>query len=238
MKTKNKRARKLMRANKRAPVNRWPHQPIILSPVFILVLAKLGFNQLRSPQKLLGRLQLHIAKLTGNAWFPVTEPSLSAIQTLADELEKTIQKIEAGDKSFIPHRQTLVMEAENAIRKLSYDIQNLSNGNEEMIKSAGFAVRQGKGATKPVGEVMQITAEPIGPGKVILHWKKIAYSRMNFIEITDNPVTGTWKPLDKTGKSSFIVTGLTPGALYYFRVYGSNSLGDSNPSESAEQRSL
>ena len=30
MKTKNKRVRKLMRAHKRAPVNRWQHQPIIL----------------------------------------------------------------------------------------------------------------------------------------------------------------------------------------------------------------
>ncbi len=238
MKTKNKRARKLMRAHKRAPVNRSQYQPIILLPVFILVLAKLGFNKLRTPQKLLGRLQIHIAKLTGNAWFPVTEPSLPYMQALAEELEETIHKIEAGDKSFIPHRQTLVMKVENAIRKLSYDIQNLSNGNEEMIKSAGFDVQQGRSATKPVGEVMHLTAEPVGPGRVILRWKKIAYSRMNFIEITDNPATGNWKPLDKTGKSSFIVTGLTPGVLYYFRVYGSNSLGDSNPSEPAEQRSL
>ena len=238
MKTNRKQARSLMRAQRRLPVNRRPHQPVILSPLFILVLVKLGFNQVRTPIKLLGRLQFHIKKLTGNAWFPVTLPSVAYLQTLADELEETILQIDAGHKNLIPHRQTLVLQTEDAIRKLSYFVQAGSKGNEEIIKSTGFDVQQGRGATKQVGEVSWIKAEAIGVGKIKLSWSKIAYSRMQFIEVTDNPVNGNWLPVGKTRKSSFIVTDLTPGVVYYFRVYGANSLGDSNPSEPVEQRSM
>ena len=238
MKTKNIRTRKLMRVQKCQRVNRWQQQPVFIAPVLILVMAKLGFNQLRTPSKLLERLKLHISKLTDNAYFPVTTPSVADMQTLTDELNDAIIQIKAGDKRLIPYRKTLVLQVENTIRRLSYNIQFLSGGNEEMIRSAGFDIRKGKGVTNPVGEVMHLTAEVLGGGKIKLRWRKLDSTFMNYIEVTDNPVTGTWIPIGKTGRSSFIVTGLTPGALYYFRVYGSNDLGDGNPSVPMEQRSL
>ena len=239
MKRKNKRPRKLMRARNRDRVNRLrKQQTIILTPVFILVLIKVGLEDITTPLKMVERLMLHSNKLNGNLNFPITNPSFTDLKNMANDLADTIIAIEGGDKSLIPHRDTLMLLAENMIRKLSYDIQNQSNGDAEKIQSAGFEVRKGKGAPKPVGEVKNLTANALGAAKVKLRWKKIAYSRMNFIERTTDPVNVPWKPFAKTALSSFTVEGLTPGELVFYRVYGSNNLGDGNPSDPVEQRSL
>ena len=237
MKRINKRPRKLMRARNRERINRLQkQQTIILTPVFVLVLIKLALEEVSTPIKMVERLMLHSQKLDGNANFPTTNPSFTDLQNTASDLAKTIMAIEGGDISQIPHRDTVMLEAENMIRQLSYDIQNQSMGDEEKIKSAGFAVRKGKGASQPVGLIAKFKTKILGNGKVKLRWKRLTNSDMNFIEVTDNPVTGVWKPMGKTHRSSFIAEDLTPGQVYYFRVYGSNSLGDGNPSEPAEQR--
>lgn len=239
MKRKNKRPRKLMRTRNRDRVNRLrKQQTIILTPVFILVLIKLGLDEITTPLKMVERLMLLSGKLDGNLNFPITSPTYIELKTMGGDLADTVIAIDGGDKSLIPHRDTLMLQAENMIRKLSYDIQNLSNGDAEKINSAGFAVRKGSGAPQPVGAVVNLKAKAIGAGKVKLRWRKVAHSRMNFIESTVDPVNVPWKPFAKTALSSYTVEGLTPGELVFYRVYGSNNLGDGNPSDPAEQRSL
>ncbi len=239
MKTINKRPRKLMRAKNRERVNRLRNQQtVILTPVFVLVLIKLGLEDITTPMKMVERLLLHGSKLDGNVHFPVTNPTFTDLKLMGKDLGDTIIKIDAGDKSLIPHRDTLMLEADNMIRQLSYDIQNQSKGNSEKIQSAGFSVRKGKGASQTVVQVTNLKVKVLGNGKLKLNWKRISNSVMNFIEITDNPVTGVWSPKGKTHRASFIAEGLTPGNVYYLRVYASNDLGDGNPSDPAEQRVL
>ncbi len=236
MKKNKKRSRKLMRARNRERVNRLRHQQTILAPVFVLVMIKLALDKVAMPLRMVERLAVHMEKLTGNIYFPVTVPSVAEIQALITDLGNTITEIEGGDLSRIPHRDTLMLTAENMIRKLSYDIQNQSAGDAEKIKSSGFEVRKGKGATQPVGDPVNFRAKEMGGGKVKLKWKRFSNSNMNFLEITDNPVTGNWTPIGKTRKSSFIAEGLIPGQVYFFRMHGSNNLGDGNYSEAEEQR--
>ena len=239
MKRINKRPRKLMRTRNSERVNRLQkQQTIILAPVFLLVLIKLGLEEITTPMKMVERLVLLGTKLDGNVNFPTTKPSFTDLKALGSDLATTIIAIDGGDKSQIPHRDTLMLQAENMIRQLSYDIQNQSMGDEEKIKSAGFAVRKGRGASQPVAQVTNFKVKVLGNGKLKLSWKRLANSVMNFIEITNNPVTAVWSPKGKTHKSSFIADGLIPGQVYYLRVYASNDLGDGNPSDPAEQRVL
>ena len=238
MKAKIKRARKLMRTRNTQRVNRLRNQQIVLSPLMVLVLIKLGLDEITTPAKMVLRLQLHAEKLTGNANFPVTEPTLAEIEALATELAGTIIAIDGGDLSKIPHRDALMLQAEKAIHTLSYDIQFQSKGNSEKIQSAGFAVRKGKVTAQPVGNVYNMRAKPVGPGKIKLRWKRIVGSKMNYLETTSDPVAGIWIPLGKTTRSTFTVEDLVPGSLHFYRVYGSNSLGDGNPGTVVEQRSL
>lgn len=238
MKKQNKRERKLMRTRNRQRINKLRNQQVVWSPLIVVVLIKVSLEEITTPAKMVLRLQLYIDKLTGNANFPVTNPSIPTLEGLATDLAATIVLIDGGDFSKIPHRDSVMLLAANAIRKLSYDIQFQSNGDAEKMQSAGFAVRKGKGASQPVGDVLNMRAAPVGPGKVKLRWKRILRSRMNYIESTSDPVTGNWKPVGNTTKSSFVIEGLVPGSLTYFRVYGSNNLGDGNPGDPVEQRSL
>lgn len=243
MKAHNKRARQLMRVRNRNRVN-WLHNqqviqlPIILSPVFVMVMIKIGLRGITNPTKMVFRLSLLIKKLNGNPNFPVTSPTTGTLQMLEDALSQTITEITGGDLSRIPHREALLLEAENAIRLLSYDIQKQSGGDSEKIQSAGFEVRKGRSASQEAGGVFNLRAKPLATTKIKLLWNKIAFSRMNYVEVTDNPTIGTWVPIGKTTRSSFVATGLIPGNLYFFRVYGSNNLGDGASGSPVEQRSL
>ena len=238
MKTKNKRSRKLMRTRNRQRINTLRNQQIIIPPFMVLVLIKVSLESITTPAKMVLRLQLYVEKLTGNANFTIPVSTMTELEDLATDLAATIVAIDGGDLSKIPHRDSVMLQAANAIRKLSYDIQFQSNGNAEKIQSAGFEVKKGKGASQPVGDVLNMRAAPVGPGKVKLRWKRILRSRMNYVETTTDPVAGNWMPIGNTTKSTFVVEGLTPGTLAYYRVYGSNNLGDGNPGDPVEQRSL
>ncbi len=243
MKTHNKRSRKLMRVRNSNRINRLRNQhiivlPLFVQPMFILVLIKLALEEQKTAGKMVERLLLHIDKINGNLNFPSTTPSTANLQLLVDDLSATNTAIEGGDLSRIPHRDTLMMQADNSIRLLSYDIQKQSGGDAEKIKSAGFETRKGKGASQPVDEVKKMRSKTFVGGKIKLLWGRLAYSRMNYVETSDNPAGGPWTPVGKTTRSSFVMDGLVPGRLYYFRVYGSNNLGDGPPSGPQEQRSM
>ena len=84
-------------------------------------------------------------------------------------------------------------------------------------------------------------AAPVGAGKIKLRWVADKDARIYVIEqlMSTGPIpAGEWEVIGKTRNVSFTVTGLNPGQLYTFRVYGSNGNADGNPSDPAEQRSL
>jgi len=241
MKTHKKRSRKLMRLRNRERLNRQRNQQgVILAPLFILVIIKLALPY-GNPGKTLDRLRLHIEKLDGNVFFPVTTPTRAQLIAKADELDDTIVQIAAGNKALIPHRDTLVRESLVMIRNLSYNIQDLSLGDEEQIKSAGFQVRKIGGAEQTPGQVMFFRTKPLGNGKIKLMWRRDDNARVYIIEqMSMVPIPGPsqWETVGKTRNVSFIVTGLNPGQLYYFRVYATSGNSDGNPSDPAEQRCL
>jgi hypothetical protein len=244
-KTKNK-DRKLKRRKNKERINRMRKQQMVVIPttlgtIFLLVLIALRFKDLTSPEKVLERLRLHIQKLDGNVFFPTTNPTLAQIQAMATALQATIDEIVAGNKALIPHRNNLVKDSLKMIRELSYDIQYQSKGDEEKIKSSGFDTRKSPSPLPDPGQVLVLVAKPVGPGKIKLRWKKEPYSKFYIIEQLNGgiiPPAGQWDSIGRTRRVSFVVEGLNPGQLYYFRVYGSNGLVDGNPSDPAEQRSL
>jgi len=244
MKAHKSKNRKLKRIKNRNRINRLRNQQVLLmAPIFILVLIKLALPY-GSPKKTLARLRLHIEKLTGNAFFPLTAPTIAVLTAMADELDDTITKIEAGLKSLIPHRDTLVADSLQMIRDLAYNIQDLSKGDEEMIKSAGFDVRKIGGAIVLPAQVQNFKAKPIGPGKIKLSWTTVDNAAIYIIEqliganVPPLPGPAHWDAIGKTRNVSFVVEGLNPGELYYFRAYATIGKSDGNPSDPAEQRSL
>ncbi len=233
-----------MRVRNKNRVNRLHNQLVLMpsSPLMLLVLISLNFGKDNTPEKFLERMRKHILMLTGNANFAVTDPTLAEVQDMADDLEEGIDLVNAGDNSKITHRDTLFADAKEMIRQLSYNIQYLSAGDKEKIESAGFNARKIPGAPQSPGQVLNLVTKPVGPGKVKLRWKRDANTKVYAVEMQTlaNPPfpNVSWESMGKTSKVSFLVEGLIPGQLYFFRVYGSNGNEDGNPSDPAEQRSL
>jgi hypothetical protein len=209
---KNKYTRKLKRVKNKNRVNRLRNQQIVLAPMFILVMIRVGLEKQNTPGKLLARLRLHIEKLDGNPFFPVTDPGLAELEEIADELKNVIVEIAAGNKALIPHRETLIAEAKEMILQLSYHIQYLSQGNEEKIKSAGFDVHKRRRTSQLPGQIMGLVASPVGLGKIMLSWDREPYSTFYIIEKNANPFgEGLWKYFKKSRRVRVIIEGLTPG---------------------------
>lgn len=218
----------------RASVNKGP----IVPDIIILVLIKLGFDKLTTPEKLLARLRLHIQMLTGNPNFPGPEPTLLMLQSAADELEQSIDDVNAGNKAQIPHRNNLVAQAEELIRNLSYYVQFESEGDAEKIQSAGFEVRKVPSASQLPVQVSNLRAKAMGGGKVKLRWNAVYNADIYVIEMMKDINNPADAQIDKSTKSSFVFENLTAGVLYYFKVYAINGVGDGNPSDIVEQRVL
>lgn len=235
MKTLTK-VRGLLRTEKRTHAVRGKKQPSLLN-LFFLFLVKLDLNGINA-DKMLTRLSLHIAMLTGNANFPTTNPSIAQLQTMWGDLKAAIDGVNSGNHALIPHRNNLLADARGLIRKLSYDIQNQSNGDYEKIKSSGFDVRKEKSPSYLPEQPANLKSTAIGNGKIKLRWKALPNADMYVIESAPNPVAGPWAVVNTSTRANFVIEFLSPGQLYYFRVFGANAMGNGNPSDPAEQRCL
>ncbi len=238
-----KRSRKLMRKRNKNRVNRLRNQQAVIiaplfSPVFVLVLIRLGLEEQSTPEKVLARLRLHIEKLTGNVYFPVTDPSVADLEGMEEDLEESIDEVNAGNIAEIPTRDARVADAKEMIRQLSYNIQYLSKGDAVKIQSAGFDVRKNRGPSVPPGQVMNLVAKPVGPGKIELSWDRDDHARFYIIETNNNPLGAPWQAIGTSRRIKFVVDGLQSGLVYYYRVISSNGNETGNPSDIVEQRSL
>ena len=245
MKTFKKRGRKLMRTRNRDRINRSKNQQIVLAPLFLLVLIKWELSNLTA-EDVLARLRLYIMKLTGNADFAVIDPTLVELQAKADELEVAIDAAKSGSHNLIEHRNIVQAEAEDMIRSLAWDIQKKSGGDEEKIHSTGFSTRTGKSPSAIPGQVINLQAKSTGEGKISLHWKKLPFALLYVVEITTQPASppppppqnDSWDTAGKSFKTTIELSGLTPGTMYYFRVYAANQLGDGEKSEISNVRCM
>ena len=246
MKNHNKRERKLMRARNRDRINRNKKQQIVLAPIFIMVLITLDLNNL-SPENALARLRYHILMLTGNANFPVIDPTLIQLQAIADELETAIDEAKSGDHLLIEHRNTVQTEAEDMIRSLALDIEKKSGKDLEKIHSSGFKTRKDKSPSVLPADVVMMYSTSTGTGRIKLRWKKIPNAGIYLIDsFTQNgmpippmpPNPGQWDTIAKSFTTTIELTDLNPGQMYYLRVYAINQVGEGNPSAIIEQRAL
>jgi hypothetical protein len=244
MKRSIKRPRKLMRIRNRERINRIKNQHFVfapLAPLFLLVLIKWDLGN-SSAETILARLRLYILKLTGNADFLVINPTLVQLQTMADALALAIDKAKSGDRDRIEDRDILQVQAEDMIRELAWDIQKKSDGDAQKIHSTGFPTRKGKSPSAIPGQVINLTAKANGEGKIKLRWKKMPGALGYFIQASTQignpgpPPIPNWELVGKSYRVTFDLDSLTPGTMYYFRVYASNQLGDGEKSEIANSR--
>ncbi|HKR03609.1 MAG TPA: fibronectin type III domain-containing protein [Bacteroidia bacterium] len=178
-----------------------------------------------------------VTMMTGNLAFTTPNPPLASITALVDALDTLDQETQQGGEVKNALKKLTRSKLLAAMSALTGYVQTTSLGDEDQILSAGFELKR-----KPVKLGMLVPpgnfrgAFGLHPGEIILRWAGVYGRTEYFAEMsTDptNPALWTNVPNGHTGRVRLVVSGLTPGQVYYFRVFTECTAGTSGPSEIA-----
>ena len=204
--------------------------------IFILFLAKLGYQAMTPTEKVSKARQIVIA-MTGNPNFTTPMPTLASITSAADDLDAAQIALD-GTKIKTAERNTAEDLLDTLMSGLQGYVGSICLNDVEKTLSSGFDIR--KANTKA-----EILPAPIGltavstqiEGQVKLKWicapgSKLLYMVQCTPDVSPMP-TPTWDLVAQSSKAVVIIENLTPGTKYMFRVAVINSAGISGWSEIA-----
>ena len=190
-----------------------------------------------TPSTLLVKVRNMVSKLTGNPAFPTPTPPLVDVTAAADELEAAIIAHEANPgPSEVLQRSIAFQQMKGLYIDLGGYVQAASNGDIDLIKSAGGVVRR---SPSPIGELpapKKVTAVSTPfPGRIDISWGGVRGRGMYEPEICegDPNVEANWSVLFLTTKNRHSITGLKSDTVYYFRVKAIGTAGSSPMSDLA-----
>ncbi len=182
---------------------------------------KLGHSRV-SFEALVDKAQTNVSKLTGNAAFPSPMPALSVITAAADRLDSAVQAY-AFSRSRLDKQERDIAFAE--LKGLRQDlggyVQTVSNGDPELITSAGFEMvssSKPKGLLPAPKDVVAL-ARPY-PGSLELRFRGVRGRTAYQVYICEgDPLDQkNWSLHTVTGKNRLLFDGLESGKVYFFRV--------------------
>lgn len=190
-----------------------------------------------TPSTLLVKVRNMVSKLTGNPAFPTPTPPLVDVTAAADELEAAIIAHEANPgPSEVLQRSIAFQQMKGLYIDLGGYVQAASNGDIDLIKSAGGVVRR---SASPIGELpapkkVAAISTPF-PGRIDISWGGVRGRAMYEPEICegDPNVEANWSVLFLTTKNRHSITGLKSDTVYYFRVKAIGTAGASAMSDLA-----
>ncbi len=188
-----------------------------------------------------------VIAMTGNANFTTPNPSLAAVTTGANNLDSAITAAADGGKSKTLAMNTKETALNDLLTQLGAYVENIANGNETIIRSAGMDARVGKSAPQIPDAPINVSATTgTEEGEIELKWKGVKNARVYVIEVSNDvsatagTTTGTtattvdtrsfitWTQVDIVTKTKFMVKGLTSGVRYAFRIRCVGCAGKSN----------
>ncbi|MEZ4808580.1 MAG: fibronectin type III domain-containing protein [Flavobacteriales bacterium] len=200
---------------------------------------KLGLDRI-SPSALLVKARNMVTKMTGNADFANPVPDLATVTTAGDALEAAINAhdLNPGPGEVID-RDVAFAKLKGLVSDLGAYVQAASNGDLELIKSAGCVVRRN---AEPVGALpapSDVLAQPTAyPGRVEVRWGGVRGRSMYELEFCQGDPTDerNWSRLALTTKNRYTAVGLQSDATYYFRVMAIGAAGASPVSDPARAK--
>jgi hypothetical protein len=178
-----------------------------------------------------------VLMLTGNLFFATPNPPLPAITTEVDKLETDFQNALDGGKTKTKAVRLQKNKVLDLVTSLSAYVQTTSLGDEVKILSSGFDVRKTRtpvGILPPPQNVRVVFGEH--PGELIVRWNGVARRSGYKVQMTtDVNSAESWEDLPggETGQVRLVVSGLTSGTIYWFRVFTKSAAGYSGPSDVA-----
>lgn len=168
--------------------------------------------------------------MTGNATFATPNPPLASITTAITNLSAATAEVVAARKT-VEVKMIAAALAESTLDSLLTQegnyVENISNGDEAKILSAGMDVKKEASATILPDKVASVNAT-IGDnaGEIDLSWDKIEGAKSYVVETALSSMDPLeWKHMVVSTRSKAEVNTLKSGASYHLRVAAVGSIG-------------
>ena len=200
---------------------------------------KLSLATLTIPQKI-ELAQAITTDMTGNAAFPTPTPALATVTTAANALaEKSVAARTArlAAVTATSEQEDASVVLDTLLGQLASYVNMVARGNADVIRSAGMDVRAEPTRPTALGApVIKKATVPAERGAVDLTWMPLDSAKVYVIEHTpDMSGQAGWTNGADFTRPRGVVSGLTPGLRYLFRVAGVNSVGKGPWSQTVEQ---
>jgi hypothetical protein len=171
-----------------------------------------------------------VKKMTGNANFESPNPPLTTISGSAALVKTALAELDEA-KTLAQTKASILAQYEaaldNNLTQLGSYVENVSNGDEAKILSAGMDVQKERTSAGLPDKITSVNATfGENSGIVLLTWDKITGVKSYVVQIAvNNGSTLEWKHLLVTTKAKGQLTGLITGTSYQIRVAAVNSAG-------------
>jgi hypothetical protein len=205
----------------------------------VYYIVKLGLDRITSSM-LLVKARNMVSKITGNAAFTTPTPPLATVTAAADILEAAINAYELnpGPGEYTA-RELAFMEVKGLVTDLGAYVQSASNGDLELIKSAGCGVRK---SGEPVGQLpapKNVLARTTAyPGRIEVTWGGVRGRSTYTVDhcLGDPTVEANWKQYAITSKNRLTADGLESNVEHFFRITAIGAAGASPVSDKASAK--
>jgi hypothetical protein len=190
---------------------------------------KLGLKDLTIGQRISLASQI-VTAMTANPNFVTPNPSLADITTRKTALIAADNDADAkylAAKDAVNLRNDLVRDMDSLLTQEASYVDNIANGNDNIIMSAGMSIRD---ARVPVGQLYPPLALSAmagnNDGEIDLNWEPVRGANSYLIQMTTDPnVPDSWAFKANATESYAVILGLTSGNKYWFRVAGIGAAG-------------
>lgn len=172
-----------------------------------------------------------VAKMTGNATYATPNPPLATITTAITNLSAATAEVVAARKTLEAKVAAVELAEANldaTLTQLGNYVENISNGDEAKILSAGMDVRKDASATGALPDKVASVNATIGDsaGEIDLSWDKIEGAKSYVVETALSSMDPLeWKHMVVSTRSKAEVGTLKSGASYHLRVAAVGSAG-------------
>lgn len=160
--------------------------------------------------------------MDGNINFPLPEPTIADITAKRMELETFISRSANGDKEIIAGRKVVYEELLAMLKKLAKYVSYRADGNESIILSSGYGVRNQKTPITQISRPENLRVNRAErQGEIKLRWKTVRGAMIYSVEITSTDPSDPntkWTRDSSITRITHTINNLTPGTYYWFRV--------------------
>lgn len=176
-----------------------------------------------------------VTDMTDNANFPSPQPALADITAKRVELDDWINRSSFNDIRAIEYRKSVYKELLPMLHTLAQYVSMTAQGDGSVILSAGFELKRPPSPAPPITRPVDLSVTRTAyDGQVKLDWKRGKRVLNYLVQMTSqNPESEStkWIPMAITSKSQLLISELTFGNYYYFRV---KAVGNKNESPFSE----